>query len=107
LPGYPESHGCVHLPYEFARLLFGETHLGATVIVAGEAGKSMLAPAAGVLAAQGEMGVATPHVPLADNEPYRWMPEISPEGPVTVIVSRSDQRILVLRNGVEIGRSRA
>ena len=107
LPGYPESHGCVHLPYEFARLLFGETHLGATVIVAGEAGKSMLAPAAGVLAAQGEMGVATPHVPLADYEPYRWMPEISPEGPVTIIVSRSDQRILVLRNGVEIGRSRA
>ncbi|MEI6547369.1 MAG: L,D-transpeptidase family protein, partial [Burkholderiales bacterium] len=78
LPGYPESHGCVHLPYEFARLLFGETPMGATVIVAGKAGGSMLAPAAGVFAAQGETGAATPHVPLADNEPYRWTPEVSP-----------------------------
>lgn len=107
LPGYPESHGCVHLPYEFARLLFGETHMGGTVIIAGRAGGSMLAPAAGVLAAQGEAGAAALHVPLAENEPYRWTPEASPQGPVTIIVSRSDQRVLVLRNGVEIGRSRA
>ena len=107
LPGYPESHGCVHLPYEFARLLFGETPMGATVIVAGRAGGSMLAPAAGVIAAQGEAGATSPHVPLAETEPYRWTPELSPQGPVTIIVSRSDQRILVLRNGVEIGRSRA
>ena len=107
LPGYPESHGCVHLPYEFARLLFGETPMGATVIVAGRVGGSMLAPAAGVIAAQGEAGATSPHVPLAETEPYRWTPELSPQGPVTIIVSRSDQRILVLRNGVEIGRSRA
>ncbi len=107
LPGYPESHGCVHLPYQFARLLFGETHMGVTVIIAGRAGASMLAPAAGVIAVQGEAGAAMPHVPLAENEPFRWTPELSPEGPVTIIVSRSDQRILVLRNGVEIGRSRA
>ena len=25
LPGYPESHGCVHLPLEFSKLLFGIT----------------------------------------------------------------------------------
>ena len=107
LPGYPESHGCVHLPYEFARLLFGETPMGGTVIIAGRAGGSMVAPAAGVLAAQAEASEAVPHIPLAENEPYRWTPEVSPQGPVTIIVSRSDQRVLVLRNGVEIGRSRA
>jgi len=67
----------------------------------------MLSPAAGVLAAQGEAGTAAIHVPLAENEPFRWTPEVSPQGPVTIIVSRSDQRVLVLRNGVEIGRSRA
>lgn len=33
LPGYPESHGCVHLPTEFARRLFGITELGMTVVV--------------------------------------------------------------------------
>ena len=34
LPGYPSSHGCVHLPLEFAKLLFGITTLGTLVIIA-------------------------------------------------------------------------
>jgi hypothetical protein len=34
LPGYPSSHGCVHLPLEFAKLLFGVTTLGTPVIIA-------------------------------------------------------------------------
>jgi hypothetical protein len=34
LPGYPASHGCVRLPLEFAKLLFGVTTLGTPVIVA-------------------------------------------------------------------------
>lgn len=33
LPGYPASHGCIRLPTEFARQLFGITRLGARVIV--------------------------------------------------------------------------
>ena len=37
LPGYPVSHGCVHLPLEFSAKLFGITHLGTPVIVADEA----------------------------------------------------------------------
>lgn len=107
LPGYPESHGCVHLPLEFSRLLFGETHLGGTVIIAGRAGAAHLSHAAGVLAPQGEGGTAISHVPLAESETFRWTPEASPQGPLTVIVSRSDQRVVVLRNGAEIGRARA
>jgi hypothetical protein len=34
LPGYPASHGCVRLPFAFARSLFGATQLGMRVIVA-------------------------------------------------------------------------
>jgi hypothetical protein len=34
LPGYPASHGCVRLPLEFAKLVFGVTTLGTPVIVA-------------------------------------------------------------------------
>jgi L,D-transpeptidase catalytic domain len=34
LPGYPDSHGCVHLPLEFSKLLFHETQLGTPVIIA-------------------------------------------------------------------------
>ena len=39
LPGYPESHGCIHLPYAFARLLFATTEMHGTVVVAGRAGR--------------------------------------------------------------------
>ena len=35
LPGYPESHGCIHLSLKFSKLLFGITHIGTAVIVAG------------------------------------------------------------------------
>lgn len=34
LPGYPSSHGCVHLPLAFAKLLFAITHVGTPVIIA-------------------------------------------------------------------------
>jgi hypothetical protein len=34
LPGHPASHGCVRMPYDFARRLFGMTKLGLRVIVA-------------------------------------------------------------------------
>jgi L,D-transpeptidase catalytic domain len=34
LPGYPASHGCIRLPYDFAARLFDETKLGMRVIVA-------------------------------------------------------------------------
>ena len=34
LPGYPASHGCVRMPYDFAERLFDATRLGMRVIVA-------------------------------------------------------------------------
>ena len=34
LPGYPASHGCVRMPFDFAARLFDETPLGLRVIVA-------------------------------------------------------------------------
>lgn len=98
LPGYPESHGCVHLPYAFARELFAATKRGTTVVITGDAshpvsadGGEVLAPAAVNSEAAGEF----------------WQPSRAKSGPVTVVMSRSDQTVVVLRNGVEIGRSRA
>ena len=106
LPGYPESHGCVHLPLEFSKLLFGVTDLGMTVVVTGKAGVPTLASADGVLAPVVPGGGADPHVPLAPGEAFRWTPAAAPAGPVTIVVSESDNRVVVLRNGVEIGRAR-
>src|SRR5262245_50672809 len=34
LPGYPASHGCIRMPYDFAERLFDETRVGLRVIVA-------------------------------------------------------------------------
>jgi len=34
LPGYPASHGCIRMPYDFAERLFNVTRLGMRVIVA-------------------------------------------------------------------------
>ena len=42
LPGYPDSHGCIRLPYEFAEHLFDLTKVGMRVIVA----RDDVAPAA-------------------------------------------------------------
>jgi hypothetical protein len=98
LPGYPESHGCVHLPYAFARELYGATRRGTTVVVTGDASHPVTADGGQVLA------------PTAfQDEPGDdwWAPERAPSGPVTIVISRSDQAVVVLRNGVAIGRSRA
>jgi lipoprotein-anchoring transpeptidase ErfK/SrfK len=35
LPGYPASHGCVRLPVEFAKKLYGLTKLGTEVVIEG------------------------------------------------------------------------
>ena len=33
LPGYPASHGCIRLPNDFAKLLYGVTELGTPVMI--------------------------------------------------------------------------
>lgn len=104
LPGYPESHGCVHLPIEFARLLFEVTDFSVTVVVAGDAARHVGAPPAGVEAPFDPAG--RPVESTALDADWRWTPELSPSGPVTVVISKSDRQALVLRNGVEIGRGR-
>lgn len=96
LPGYPESHGCVHMPYAFARLLFGASQVGMTVVVSGKAAAPSKDTVAGVMAP----GAA----PAADGASY-FTPEKSPAGPVSIVISRSDQAAVILRNGVEIGRT--
>ena len=34
-PGYPESHGCIHLPVKFAEKLYGLTKIGTKVVIEG------------------------------------------------------------------------
>lgn len=100
LPGYPSSHGCIHLPMAFSKALFQETAMGMTVIVTSTppAPQTILAPDILHAPAFGSPAPMT-------GEAFSWTPEKSPSGPLTVLVSAADQRVLVLRNGLVIGRS--
>jgi hypothetical protein len=95
LPGYPASHGCIRLPSDFAKLLFGVTRLGMTVVVTDEAAVPRIAPAEAFLRGQ--------TAPPASAAGSVWRPEASPSGPVSLVISAADRRVIVLRNGVVIG----
>lgn len=93
LPGYPASHGCIRLPPEFARVLFGVTRLGMTVIVTRQQALPRIAPAFQLAPAPVDQAA----------EAIDWHPERSPSGPVSIVISGADRRAVVLRNGQVIG----
>jgi hypothetical protein len=100
LPGYPDSHGCIRLPLEFSKLLFGVTMKGATVIVA----DARSAPAETVHPGLFFTQTGGESEPIAVGK-FEWNPEKSASGPVSVLVSSADKTLYVYRNGVEIGRA--
>jgi lipoprotein-anchoring transpeptidase ErfK/SrfK len=103
LPGYPSSHGCVHLPLEFSKLLFGIESLGGTVVITGGHDEPQRLAAAGLL--EPSVAGSNPPPPLPSGQQFSWNPAASPAGPVSIIVSTTDRQAVILRNGVEVGRS--
>ena len=93
LPGFPASHGCIRLPFEFAQLLYKLTKVGMTVIITNRAAMPRIAPSPMIAASD----------PAVTEASIEWHPETSPQGPVSIIVSVADQRAFVLRNGLLIG----
>jgi hypothetical protein len=87
VPGHPASHGCVRLPMNFSQTLFQETRTGSTTVIITEGSPSAEAIAEHALL------------------PGGWQPELSPAGPVTILVNLRSQQILILRDGLLIGRS--
>lgn len=104
LPGYPASHGCIRMPYEFSKLLFGVTAQGGTVIIGDDRSPHLrLAGNPGLLLAPRDLNADMVR-PLAGGE-YQWHPERSRSGPMTLVVSRADRTVYVYRNGEPIGRA--
>jgi len=99
LPGYPSSHGCVHLPLDFAKDLYQVTSGGnTTVVITSNASPPSVstAPIASLLGLQDKAG----------DQPSTnvfWKPALSKKGGVAIIVSSADKTVEVLRNGVLIG----
>lgn len=95
LPGYPASHGCIRLPLDFARKLYGATQVGMTVFITDRTASPRIAPSVGSVF----QGSGTPQAIGS----VQWNPGLSPSGPVSILVSASDRKAVVLRNGVVIG----
>lgn len=106
LPGYPSSHGCVHLPSEYARLLFQASPLGMTVVITNSKSEPAQVDHPDFLSPVDVKGKLDADSGLTATEDFRWQPETSPDGPLSIIISRYDQRMIVMRNGIEIGRSK-
>jgi hypothetical protein len=95
-PGSPASHGCIRLPYSFARSLFAATPVGSTVVVT----NSALAPG---LRLAPKLFSAHRDTPGAPGD--FWAPDRAPDGPISIVVSGADARLSVIRAGIEIGRA--
>jgi L,D-transpeptidase catalytic domain len=103
LPGYPASHGCVRLPYDFSQLLFKATEKGGTVVVGdGKTPTPHFASNPGLLLAPKDFSPEMLH--RLGKDEFDWRPERSPEGPITIVVSSADDALYVYRNGNPIGR---
>lgn len=104
LPGYPASHGCIRLPYDFSLLLFETTGKGGTVVVGdGKTPTPHLASSPGLMLAPKDF---TPGmVRQLARDDYDWRPERSPNGPITLVLSSADRALYVYRNGNPIGRA--
>jgi hypothetical protein len=98
LPGFPASHGCVRMPMAFAKLLYATTSLGMTVVITKLDEVPRIAPTPDLLQSE-----ASPE--KAEDGAWIWQPEKSSSGPVSLILSGADRRLVVLRNGILIGSS--
>ena len=104
LPGYPASHGCIRLPYEFSQKLYGVMHNGATVAITQKnARPSQTSKPAGILLAS-KGATSERAIPNPSGE-IVWNPGKSRSGPFSVLLSYADQTVYVWRNGIQIGQS--
>jgi hypothetical protein len=102
LPGYPDSHGCVHLPLAFSKLLFQITQLGTPVIIADAA----TAPAE--VLHPGLLGNATIEQDIEGVEPGgaastpAGAQPTPAAGPVSILISGANPELYALQNGIEV-----
>ena len=101
LPGYPSSHGCVHLPPKFAELVFGVTHHGTPVIVTNErSGVGSLAHSGLVLSTSDLKAIET----MTGHVAGKKLPvdrDKNADAVLSIIVSGADRRLIALKDGAE------
>ncbi|MCS0496200.1 L,D-transpeptidase [Ancylobacter sp. MQZ15Z-1] len=105
LPGYPSSHGCVHLPLAFAKLVFSVTHYGTPVIIADAHSEpiDVLHPGL-VLPADATTAIMddAPKSPEAKAETDPAAGPVNAEDAVSMVISGADRQLVVLKDGEEV-----
>jgi len=106
LPGYPDSHGCVHLPLAFSELLFQVTQLGTPVIIADDATAPADVLHPGLLwnedidrdiqsvESSGASGAAATSATGAQATPAA--------GPLSILISGANRELFALQDGIEV-----
>ena len=92
LPGYPSSHGCVHLPQAFADDLYAITQIGTPVIIAGGHNDPVS------VADPGPILGATAERQMASKAGEEMFSPSAPDAVTSILVSRADKKIYVLQN---------
>lgn len=106
LPGYPASHGCVRLPLEFARLLFGVTTLGTPVIVADAAMSTADLRHPGLLLSEHTEQMARDAVQAnAGKAAHPVTATTDTHEAASFVISAADRKLLAFVNGKEIYNS--
>jgi hypothetical protein len=100
LPGYPASHGCVRLPMDFSEKLFGVTHVGTPVILAGAHSDPVEIVHPGLLLAGS-----------AEQEAEAAVAKLKPgtlptTTATTLLASSADRRLVLLENGRDVAETR-
>lgn len=100
LPGYPASHGCIRLPMKFSELLFGITHVGTPVIVAGSnADPADIVHPGLILSNDAETKLESVKANLK-KERLPWQATVTPlDAPTAVVASSADATVTVLSAG--------
>jgi L,D-transpeptidase catalytic domain len=83
-PGHPDSHGCVRLPGEFAKKLYGVTHTGGTVIISNNNKLPTMTLTESLSGGGGSIGKS---------------------GPTAIVVSLPGQKMQIYQNGRKVGES--
>ena len=105
LPGYPASHGCIRLPRDFSDKLYGVTHIGTPVIIAGKTSDPWNLTHPGLLLTGSQADQFEGKVDaLGRKAPTEW--RTSEDHPVrTLIASSADRTVQLLENGRVIDQS--
>ncbi|MCJ8142488.1 L,D-transpeptidase [Ancylobacter sp. A5.8] len=97
LPGYPSSHGCVHLPLAFAKLLFGVTHYGTPVIIADSHSQPVDVLHPGLVLPK-DATTAISADPTADAAAAK----APAQDAVSLVISGADKSLTVLKDGAVV-----